>query len=81
MIVLGLWLLGHTPGGDLAGPPVLTVLVGGVLTALAVLCFGWVEDLAARRAPALLPATALARAPLPARLVPPARPLAGHHSA
>lgn len=57
MVVAGLWLLGHAPGADLAGPPLLTLLVGGVLTAAAVLCFGWVEDVAARRAPALVPAT------------------------
>ncbi|MEV4413276.1 acyltransferase family protein [Catellatospora sp. NPDC049609] len=52
MVALGLWLLGHA-----AGPPLLTVLVGGALTAAATLCFGWVEDLAARRRPALLPPT------------------------
>lgn len=56
MVALGLWLL-----GGLAGPPVLTVAVTAVLTACAVLCFGWVEDLAARRPPALLPAVPAAR--------------------
>ncbi|WP_155375449.1 acyltransferase family protein [Catellatospora vulcania] len=56
MVAVGLWLL-----GGLAGPPVLTVAVTAVLTAGAVLCFGWVEDLAAKRPPALLPAVPAAR--------------------
>lgn len=50
MVAATFWLL-----GDLAGPPLLTVATAGVLTALATLCFGWVEDLAGRRSPALLP--------------------------
>jgi hypothetical protein len=34
---------------------VASLLVGAPLTALAVLLVGWVEDVAARRKPALLP--------------------------
>ncbi|MFC7240887.1 acyltransferase [Catellatospora aurea] len=58
MVAVGLWLL-----GPLAGPPVRTVAVAAVLTAGAVLCFGWVEDLAAKRSPALLPALPAVRRP------------------
>ncbi|MFD0593067.1 hypothetical protein ACFQZ4_11385 [Catellatospora coxensis] len=60
MVAFGLWLL-----GPLAGPPVLTVAVAAVLTAGAVLCFGWVEDLAAKRPPALLPSAPAPRRPAP----------------
>lgn len=56
MVALGTWLL-----GGLAGPPALTAAVGAVLTAGAVLCVGWVEDLAAKRPPALVPAMPVPR--------------------
>jgi peptidoglycan/LPS O-acetylase OafA/YrhL len=50
MVAAGLWLL-----GDAAGPPLLTVAAGAALTVAAVLCTGWVEDLAAKRTLALVP--------------------------
>ncbi|MEV4417308.1 acyltransferase [Catellatospora sp. NPDC049609] len=70
MIVAGLWLLDHTPGRSIAGPPLLTLLAGTMLTALAVLCFGWVEDLAGRRPPSLLPSRHTDCADLPSQLSP-----------
>ncbi|MEV0454021.1 acyltransferase family protein [Catellatospora methionotrophica] len=69
MVALGTWLL-----GALAGPPLLTIAVGAVLTLGAVLCFGWVEDLAAKRPPSLVPAVpaarrgAVASVPVPSRV-------------
>jgi peptidoglycan/LPS O-acetylase OafA/YrhL len=80
-VTIYLW---HLPAGVLAGALLAPVAVSGwvatvtvrlagvwVLTAVAVALFGWIEDLAARRRPALVPARVS-----PARTRPPRAPAA-----
>ncbi|MDI1464664.1 acyltransferase [Catellatospora sp. KI3] len=67
MIFVGHWLVNRTGIAALADSAWVTLLVTVPLTALAVLCFGWVEDVAAKRSPRLLPEITLTRArPQPA---------------
>ncbi|MBV1856607.1 acyltransferase family protein [Catellatospora tritici] len=61
MIFVGHWLINRTGIPALTDSAWVTLLVTIPLTALAVLCFGWVEDVAANRAPRLLPAIAIMR--------------------
>ncbi|GHJ47792.1 membrane protein [Catellatospora sp. TT07R-123] len=63
MIFVGHWLINRTGVPALTDSAPVTLLVTIPLTALAVLCFGWVEDVAARRAPRLLPTITLTRRP------------------
>jgi peptidoglycan/LPS O-acetylase OafA/YrhL len=72
-IVVGLGALAVRTGFDTGTPAgrTLFLLAVAALVVLAVLLFGWVEDVAARRRPALLPVPARpVRVPVPRRGVP-----------